>query len=369
MSPVTLHFSWPYEGSHVIATGTFDNWSQSIALQKPSPETPFEGSTSIEDSIEEVLYKFVVDGVWMYDMGKENVSDGMGGWNNVVRVKELVEARDREMSKQAETESATEMTSEDLANEVRLDVTESPVEEGAEEKAGQRTEAGEIARDDTSSGVEPPSPTELSESIRKDTRSDSGVDIRGRPGGLHMSPCDDHQTAAPEPCVADEDSGIFVSAQPILPKAEYIAGHNNANVNNSTSDDTLPSFINISAPAPSTPTNENTEHESPNLTPHIPSVTSRSLNLAPPTPPHTNIDSDASSALSSITSDADASSAFDDLDSLVDSESEEEEEEVQEEDEQVRPFRERGAGYGSFPRRKEEVDTKRSWLWFFCSIL
>lgn len=88
----TITFIWPYPANTVVATGTFDNWSCSLPLEKQGDT--FTASTQVDETITELQYKFVVDGVWCVDEAKEVTVDGKGNRNNIMRVQ--VESRQGE---------------------------------------------------------------------------------------------------------------------------------------------------------------------------------------------------------------------------------------------------------------------------------
>ncbi|EJD53638.1 hypothetical protein AURDEDRAFT_20347, partial [Auricularia subglabra TFB-10046 SS5] len=67
---------------HVVVTGTFDNWSQSVPMTKT--ESGFEATVSVPWDTD-VVYKFVVDGQWLIDHQQPQQYDGSGSVNNVTR--------------------------------------------------------------------------------------------------------------------------------------------------------------------------------------------------------------------------------------------------------------------------------------------
>lgn len=74
-------FEWPRtEPSSVIVTGTFDQWSSSLHLEKG--HDGFSGKTFIEYG-QKITYKFVVDGDWKVDDSLPTEADGAGNINNV----------------------------------------------------------------------------------------------------------------------------------------------------------------------------------------------------------------------------------------------------------------------------------------------
>eukprot|EP01123_Difflugia_compressa_P014328 TRINITY_DN728_c0_g1_i1.p1 TRINITY_DN728_c0_g1~~TRINITY_DN728_c0_g1_i1.p1 ORF type:complete len:1143 (-),score=308.56 TRINITY_DN728_c0_g1_i1:108-3536(-) len=78
--PVILQ--WKYGGSHVSVAGSFNNWNIA-AMSKRGYQ--WEAKFNLPAG-RPYQYKFVVDGVWCYDIEKELTDDGSGNINNVVRV-------------------------------------------------------------------------------------------------------------------------------------------------------------------------------------------------------------------------------------------------------------------------------------------
>ncbi|KAL5487867.1 CRP1 [Sanghuangporus weigelae] len=78
----TLTFNWPHTDAHsVIVTGTFDNWSSSVHLQRS--ESGFTGSVAVPWDTK-VLYKFIVNGNWVTHPSQPTETDAAGFVNNVV---------------------------------------------------------------------------------------------------------------------------------------------------------------------------------------------------------------------------------------------------------------------------------------------
>ncbi|KAJ3829073.1 carbohydrate-binding module family 48 protein, partial [Lentinula raphanica] len=64
----------------VIVTGSFDEWAQSVRLQKR--EDGFQGTAEINWN-EKIAYKFVVDGQWVVNSQEPTEADNSGNVNNV----------------------------------------------------------------------------------------------------------------------------------------------------------------------------------------------------------------------------------------------------------------------------------------------
>ncbi|KAF9651275.1 hypothetical protein BDM02DRAFT_3091509 [Thelephora ganbajun] len=73
-------FRWPYNANEVIVTGTFDQWSSSVRLNKG----PSGFAATIRVPWEEtVLYKFIVDGKWTTIDQAPTEADWRGNVNNI----------------------------------------------------------------------------------------------------------------------------------------------------------------------------------------------------------------------------------------------------------------------------------------------
>lgn len=84
MSTVSHTFTWSYspDATTVVVTGSFDNWTQSVTLKKDETNV---FSATVELPVDtEVIYKFVVDGVWMHDLTLPNQTDDKANVNNVL---------------------------------------------------------------------------------------------------------------------------------------------------------------------------------------------------------------------------------------------------------------------------------------------
>lgn len=83
---MSVVFEWPSGPNEVIVTGTFDAWSQQVALIKGrdgrfSIEVPMV--TEAEDRVE---FKFIVDGKWVVSDDYWTVVDEEGNVNNYIEV-------------------------------------------------------------------------------------------------------------------------------------------------------------------------------------------------------------------------------------------------------------------------------------------
>lgn len=79
---VEYTFEWPYEGSEVIVSGTFDDWKKTVKLDKKQASKGFSKTVTLPKQT--TVYKFYVDGVWKVDDGVPTERDAQGNLNNVL---------------------------------------------------------------------------------------------------------------------------------------------------------------------------------------------------------------------------------------------------------------------------------------------
>ncbi|WEW55353.1 Cruciform DNA binding protein [Emydomyces testavorans] len=77
-------FKWAHPANEVYVTGTFDNWSKSIKLEK-SVHGDFRKEIDLPETNERILYKFIVDGTWTTDHTAPQEDDGHHNINNVLQ--------------------------------------------------------------------------------------------------------------------------------------------------------------------------------------------------------------------------------------------------------------------------------------------
>jgi inorganic pyrophosphatase len=78
-----VRFEWPHtSASQVSVAGSFSNW-EGISLDKVY-DNIWGASVIINPGIHQ--YKFIVDGVWVFDSIKPNQDDGSGNFNNILNV-------------------------------------------------------------------------------------------------------------------------------------------------------------------------------------------------------------------------------------------------------------------------------------------
>ncbi|KAI8879195.1 carbohydrate-binding module family 48 protein [Backusella circina FSU 941] len=78
----TTQFLWKYGGNKVFLTGTFDHWKGSVPMTQMDQNT-FKVELTLDKSIDN-QYKFIVDGVWCYDIDLPSIKDADGNENNII---------------------------------------------------------------------------------------------------------------------------------------------------------------------------------------------------------------------------------------------------------------------------------------------
>ncbi|KAF8252755.1 hypothetical protein K440DRAFT_644909 [Wilcoxina mikolae CBS 423.85] len=78
-------FRWEHPATEVYVTGTFDNWGKSTKLEK----TGSVFMKKVELPIQNIQYKFVVDGAWNIDRNAPIETDSSGFQNNILVAKNI----------------------------------------------------------------------------------------------------------------------------------------------------------------------------------------------------------------------------------------------------------------------------------------
>ncbi|OAQ99824.1 hypothetical protein LLEC1_07089 [Akanthomyces lecanii] len=82
-------FKWEHPAEEVYVTGTFDNWTKSVKLEKRGGI--FEKTVSLEIPSDKIYYKFVVDNNWTTNESSPKEADKEGNVNNFL-TSELIAA-------------------------------------------------------------------------------------------------------------------------------------------------------------------------------------------------------------------------------------------------------------------------------------
>ncbi|KAI9893828.1 MAG: hypothetical protein M1814_005381 [Vezdaea aestivalis] len=75
-------FTWAHPAEEVHVTGTFDDWTKSVVLEKKGER--FEKLVDLPKADEKIFYKFYVDGEWKLDHTAPQQEDGHNNLNNVL---------------------------------------------------------------------------------------------------------------------------------------------------------------------------------------------------------------------------------------------------------------------------------------------
>ncbi|KAJ9643574.1 Cruciform DNA binding protein [Coniosporium tulheliwenetii] len=80
-------FRWEHPANEVFVTGTFDDWSKSVRLNKK--DNYFEKTVDLPQTNEKIYYKFVVDGNWVTKDTAPAENDGHYNYNNFLNPVDL----------------------------------------------------------------------------------------------------------------------------------------------------------------------------------------------------------------------------------------------------------------------------------------
>ncbi|KAF7188369.1 5'-AMP-activated protein kinase subunit beta-1 [Pseudocercospora fuligena] len=78
----SYNFRWGHLNDVVYVTGTFDNWSKSVKLDKK--DQVHEKLVNLPKTEDKIYYKFVADGEWKHDHTAKTETDHEGNVNNVL---------------------------------------------------------------------------------------------------------------------------------------------------------------------------------------------------------------------------------------------------------------------------------------------
>ncbi|KAM0557053.1 hypothetical protein ACHAPJ_005316 [Fusarium lateritium] len=80
-------FKWEHPADEVYVTGTFDNWTKSVKLEKK--DNVFTKTVDLKEPEGKIYYKFIVDGNWIINQSAPNEPDTEGNVNNFVTPDQL----------------------------------------------------------------------------------------------------------------------------------------------------------------------------------------------------------------------------------------------------------------------------------------
>ncbi|PHH80100.1 hypothetical protein CDD82_1978 [Ophiocordyceps australis] len=82
-------FTWEHEAEEAYVTGTFDNWSKSVKLEKHNGV--FQKTVHLEHVSNKIYYKFVVDNSWTINQSSPHEPDTEGNVNNYLTPQDLAQ--------------------------------------------------------------------------------------------------------------------------------------------------------------------------------------------------------------------------------------------------------------------------------------
>ncbi|KAH8169477.1 glycogen recognition site of AMP-activated protein kinase domain-containing protein [Sarocladium implicatum] len=80
-------FKWEHPAEEVYVTGTFDNWTKSVQLEKKGDI--FEKTVDLKDASTKIYYKFVVDNNWVINESSPKEPDHEGNVNNFLTPEQI----------------------------------------------------------------------------------------------------------------------------------------------------------------------------------------------------------------------------------------------------------------------------------------
>jgi hypothetical protein len=196
-------FKWDHtEAEEVFVTGTFDNWSKSIKLEKTG--SVFEKTVELPNE-EKILYKFVVDGKWTTNETAPQETDDHNNTNNVLHPSDIV-AQPAHSTNHVDpaavimSSAAPHSTTAELAKDVPLE----PHAEKAPESAA------------ISSAAPGSTTAELAKNVPLETPGSGAV-----PGGFPETPLQEPQEFSVKPIPASSGPGnpIHLEAGQKVPDA------------------------------------------------------------------------------------------------------------------------------------------------------
>ncbi|KAI8669029.1 AMPK1-CBM domain-containing protein [Fusarium keratoplasticum] len=117
-------FKWEHPADEVYVTGTFDDWTKSVKLEKT--DDVFSKTVDLKDASSKIYYKFVVDGNWVINQSAPNEPDTQGNVNNFLTPDQI--SQDTAAAAILNTVTPTSTTAA-MASEQPIEVK--PVEEKA----------------------------------------------------------------------------------------------------------------------------------------------------------------------------------------------------------------------------------------------
>ncbi|KAL2171597.1 hypothetical protein VTG60DRAFT_2430 [Thermothelomyces hinnuleus] len=171
-------FKWPHDAEEVYVTGTFDDWTKSERLERVGQV--FQKTVTFPDSVDKVLYKFVVDGSWTTDHTAPQEKDQEGNDNNVLLAEQMDKLEEASQAA-AINNLVPESTTAQLAGAVPLEANKE------EEKQKDEKDEGQVATSGAAilSSAAPESTTaQLAAEVPREEKKENDIP----PGGFPETP-------------------------------------------------------------------------------------------------------------------------------------------------------------------------------------
>ncbi|KAJ4267454.1 Cruciform DNA binding protein [Fusarium torreyae] len=190
-------FKWEHPADEVYVTGTFDNWTKSVKLEKNN--NVFTKTVDLKEPEGKIYYKFIVDGNWIINQSAPNEPDTEGNVNNFVTPDQLT----------SESPAAAILNTVTPTSTTAAMAGEQPLENKATESKtlDDKVDDEKIAEDKAVSALTSEQPTE-DEKLPLETPSDI-------PGGFPTTPANElDKVIGINPLPATEGAGNPVKLEP-----------------------------------------------------------------------------------------------------------------------------------------------------------
>ncbi|EGU80254.1 hypothetical protein FOXB_09181 [Fusarium oxysporum f. sp. conglutinans Fo5176] len=188
-------FKWEHPADEVYVTGTFDNWTKSVQLEKEG--NVFSKTVDLKEPEGKIYYKFIVDGNWIINQSAPNEPDLEGNVNNFITPDQL----------NTETPGAAILNTVTPSSTTAAMAAEQPIEnKPTEEKTlGDKVTSDNAATDGNILTSEKPT---QDEKLPLETPSDI-------PGGFPATPANELDTTIGiNPLPASEGAGNPIKLEP-----------------------------------------------------------------------------------------------------------------------------------------------------------
>ncbi|KAF5023849.1 hypothetical protein F66182_4107 [Fusarium sp. NRRL 66182] len=190
-------FKWEHPADEVYVTGTFDNWTKSVRLDKTGDV--FSKTVDLKEPSGKIYYKFIVDGSWIINQSAPNEPDFEGNVNNFVTPDQLT----------SESTSAAILNTVTPTSTTAAMAGEQPLEnKTTESKTLDDQVANETATEDKADGALTFQQSTQDEKLPLETPSDI-------PGGFPVTPANElDKVIGINPLPATEGAGNPIKLEP-----------------------------------------------------------------------------------------------------------------------------------------------------------